>query len=417
MLAVILFRLILFLGFLLVVDILLSLSLRSYTKNKLVRRLPWLTTTLLLIFALIIVITAYNAPFDYIRSRYYFLVFGFLFVIIILKSLMILLKLVERANYLLMILVFVKFLKRKLFDKKKADKSIKNIFLTTGIIMIVVFICLFTYGMIWGKYNVKVEKHSIVVKDLPTSFTDFRIVQISDTHFGSFADTVYYSKVVEIINSQQPDIIFFTGDMVNNEAGEADDFIPLFKRLKAKYGKFAVLGNHDMGDYRRWYTESGKISDFNQVAELYSKMGFQVLSDECRYIKINNDSIAVIGVKSWSLPPFMKYGNLEKAMTGVPDSIFKILLTHNPSHWKEKIKGKTKIELTLSGHTHGMQMGIYAEYFKWSPIQYIYSYWGGVYKEEGQYLNVNKGLGVLGIPSRVGICPEITVIDLKKEGM
>ncbi len=420
MFTVIISRFLLFIGFIILIDLLAYFSLRSYTKHwesktlkKYINALPWLLTAIFLVFALIYVFSVSNAAYDYIKSRHYFNIFGVLLIIITLKSFIILFKFIERIFYFFIYIVSKFVLRNKTFNKEKISQKNANIFFVSGTFVALLLSLLLTYGMIWGKYNFKVEKHVISFKNLPKSFDGLRIIQISDTHFGSFSDTSYYNRVVNTINQQNADLVFFTGDMVNNEAREADDYVSMFKSIKAKYGKYAILGNHDMGDYRRWYTESGKISNYFDVVKVYEKMGFKVMLDENTYLKINNDSIAIVGVKSWSLPPFKKFGDLKKAMTGVPDSIFKILLSHNPSHFNEEVEAKTNIDLTLAGHTHGMQMGFYNNYFKWSPIQYVYPHWGGLYKEGEQYINVNKGLGFLGVPIRMGIKPEITLIVLR----
>ena len=416
----IIFRLLLFIVFLLIIDILTYYSLGSFVKEwknrkkkRFIKKLPWIVSALFLVFAAIYLISVRNISLDYIKSRHFFNIFDVLFIILFLKMTMILFKVKDKIFFFFIFIICKFVFRKKTFDFKLIGRKVSNFFFIIGTITALLFLLLLSYGMKWGKYDFEIEKHEISFKNLPKSFDGLKIVQISDTHLGSFPDTSYLTKAINLINAQNADIIFFTGDLVNNQAIEANDYISMFKCLKAKYGKYAILGNHDMGDYRRWYTEADKLNNYFDIVKANQLMGFKMLLDTACYLKINNDSIAIVGVRNWSLPPFKKYGNLKRAMNGVPNSIFKILLSHNPSHWDREVQGKTNIDLTLSGHTHGMQIGFYNKYFRWSPIQYMYPHWGGLYKEGEQYLYVNKGLGFLGLPIRLGIKPEITVIVLK----
>ncbi|MGZ3836512.1 MAG: metallophosphoesterase, partial [Mucilaginibacter sp.] len=252
--------------------------------------------------------------------------------------------------------------------------------------------------------------------DLPDAFDGFTITQLSDIHSGSFTSQKGVEKGVSIVNEQNSDLILFTGDLVNNLASEMDPWIPVFSQLKAPYGKFSVLGNHDYGDYVQWESKGHQSANLDRLKKVHSEIGFKLLLNEAVTIKKEDQSIALIGVENWGKGGFHKYGDLEKAAISVPDESFKILMSHDPSHWDAvTLDHDQHIHLTLSGHTHGMQFGIELFGFKWSPIKYVYRQWAGLYEEGGKYLYVNRGFGFLGLKARVGIWPEITVITLKKE--
>ena len=275
------------------------------------------------------------------------------------------------------------------------------------------------YGMFKGKYNFKVLKYDLEFADLPNAFDGYQITQISDIHSGSFDNRNMIAYGVELINKQKSDAILFTGDMVNNKTEEMLPWADLFSTLEARDGKFSVLGNHDYGDYIPWETEELKRQNLQDLKDLQEKMGFDLLLNEHRYLKRGNDKIALIGVENWGKGGFKKAGDLRKASSQIGDSDFKILMSHDPSHWEEEVINDEKhYHLTLSGHTHGMQFGIEIPgWIKWSPIKWRYKYWAGIYKELGQFINVNRGFGFLGYPGRVGIWPEITVITLKKKSL
>jgi len=273
----------------------------------------------------------------------------------------------------------------------------------------------FIYGIIQGKYNYKVLKYQLSFKDLPDAFDGYTITQISDIHSGSFTNKEKIKYGVDLINQQQPDVLLFTGDIVNNKADEMDDWIDVFAQLKAKEGKYAILGNHDYGDYMQWKTPEDKVNNFQAVKDIHKKIGFDLLLDEHRYLEKDGQKIALLGVENWG-KGFNQAGDLEKASQGIKKGDFKILMTHDPSHWEYKVKQNDfNYHLTLSGHTHGLQMGIEIPgFFKWSPSKYVYKQWAGLYEEFGRYINVNRGFGYHAFPGRVGIWPEITVIELKK---
>ena len=271
------------------------------------------------------------------------------------------------------------------------------------------------YGMFRGKYNFQVVKHTLYFEDLPTAFDGYKLTHISDIHSGSFDDEEKISYGIDLINKQESDVILFTGDIVNNTADEMTPWIPLFSKLKAKDGKFSVLGNHDYGEYTRWKTNAEKEQNFQAIKDIHPEIGFNLLLNDSVYLEKETDKIALVGVENWGTR-FKKVGNLNLASSKIENHDFKILMSHDPSHWEQEVKNHSNnYQLTLSGHTHGMQFGIEIPGIKWSPVQYIYKHWAGVYKEFGKYINVNRGFGFLAFPGRVGIWPEITVITLKKK--
>jgi predicted MPP superfamily phosphohydrolase len=272
------------------------------------------------------------------------------------------------------------------------------------------------YGLTRGRHYYKVRKETLYFEDIPPAFDGFTVTQLSDIHSGSFTSKKGVEKGVSLVNEQNSDVILFTGDLVNNEAAEMDPWISTFAKLKASSGKYSVLGNHDYGDYKRWENESDKYANLNRLKNVHKEIGFKLLLNEAVTIEKDGQQIALIGVENWGKGGFHKYGDLEKAATHVPANAFKILMSHDPSHWDAVTLGHDKhIHLTLSGHTHGMQFGIELFGFKWSPIKYIYRQWAGLYEKGGKYLYVNRGFGFLGLKGRVGIWPEITVIALRKK--
>jgi predicted MPP superfamily phosphohydrolase len=275
------------------------------------------------------------------------------------------------------------------------------------------------YGMIKGKYNFKVLKYNLEFDDLPSGFDGYQITQISDVHSGSFDNREKIEYAIDLINKQKSDVLLFTGDMVNNMAEEMLPWKGLFSTLSAKDGKFSVLGNHDYGDYVEWETEEAKTNNLIDLKNIQKEMGFDLLLNDSRYLQKGEDRIALIGVENWGRGGFKKAGDLKKAVSKIDRDDFKILMSHDPSHWEDQVlKDDYHYHLTLSGHTHGMQFGIEIPgWIKWSPAKWRYKYWAGVYEEMGQMINVNRGFGFLGYPGRVGIWPEITVITLKKKSL
>ena len=272
------------------------------------------------------------------------------------------------------------------------------------------------YGMLWGRYNYRVVKHTLYFDDLPEAFDGYRVVHISDIHSGSFDNAEKVQYGIDMINAQQGDVIFFTGDLVNNKAEEMRPWIAHFKQLHAKDGVYSVLGNHDYGDYVQWDSPDEKAKNLETLKQIHQQLGFCLLNNESVFLSRGQQRIAVVGVENWG-QGFVKKGNLKQALSQVDKKDFKILLSHDPTHWQyEVLKDPNFIHLTLSGHTHGMQFGIEIPgVIKWSPAGWRYKYWGGVYKEKDRYINVNRGFGYLAFPGRVGMPPEITVIELKKK--
>ncbi len=276
-----------------------------------------------------------------------------------------------------------------------------------------VFSAIFLDGIIFGKYRHRARKVKLKIAGLPEAFKGYRIVQISDAHCGSFANPEKLSGAFDLINEQKPDLVVFTGDMVNNFAEEFEPFLPLFSKISAPDGKFSVLGNHDYGHYANWHSEEAAKQNVPRLIALKKEAGFEVLRNEHRRITRGNSSIFLLGVENWGVKPFPQYGDLDKAANGVPADSVKILMSHDPSHFDAVVKNhSSNVQLTLSGHTHGMQFGIDLKNYRWSPVKYRYQKWADLYESAGKFLYVNRGFGVLAYPGRVGIKPEITVIEL-----
>jgi predicted MPP superfamily phosphohydrolase len=271
------------------------------------------------------------------------------------------------------------------------------------------------YGMYKGKYNFKVLTYELKYDDLPDAFDGFTITQISDIHSGSFDNVNMVNYGIDLINKQQSDVILFTGDLVNNKTSEVLPWIPYFGKINAPYGVYSVLGNHDYGDYTRWETPEEKTQNIEALYRAQKEMGWDLLLNESRIIEKEGQRLAIVGVENWG-SGFKKAGDLDKALENVAAEDFKVLLSHDPSHWEAKVLPHPyTVHLTLSGHTHGMQFGIEIPgWIKWSPVKWRYKQWAGIYEQAKQRLNVNRGFGYLAYPGRVGIWPEISVITLKK---
>ncbi len=272
------------------------------------------------------------------------------------------------------------------------------------------------YGMYKGKYNFKVLTYELSFEDLPEAFNGYQITQISDVHSGSFDNKEKIEYAIDLINQQESDTILFTGDLVNNLAEEMKPWINTFSRLKAKDGIFSVLGNHDYGDYHNWETEAGKLKNFDQFLSLQKELGWRLLRNENYAIKRDKQALHLVGVENWGSGGFKKAGDIDLACKNLTSKDFKVVMSHDPSYWNEVLHQHPKnLQLTLSGHTHGMQFGIEIPgWFKFSPVQFRYKQWAGIYKHAKRYINVNRGFGFLAYPGRVGIWPEITVIKLRK---
>ncbi|HLW20173.1 MAG TPA: metallophosphoesterase [Cyclobacteriaceae bacterium] len=273
----------------------------------------------------------------------------------------------------------------------------------------------FVYGIIKGKYNFKVFKETLYFDDLPDAFDGFTITQLSDIHAGSFKDFTAVQRGVDLAREQNSDLFVFTGDLINVSAKEISPLVEKFKQINAPYGQFSILGNHDYGDYTQWSSPEEKVKNFADLKASHSKMGYRLLLDEHVTIEKDGAKIQLLGVENWGIG-FKSKGDLEKALRGVNQKDFKILLSHDPSHWEKVVKEHpSKIHLTLSGHTHGMQMGVETPWIRWSPAKFRYPNWAGLAEQAGRYLYVNRGFGFHAFAGRVGIWPEITVIELKKK--
>jgi len=270
------------------------------------------------------------------------------------------------------------------------------------------------YAMFKGKYDYKVHRTTLWFNDLPAAFDGFTITQLSDIHSGSFDNTAAMQRGIELAAAQKSDLFVFTGDLVNNAAWEIEPYIPHFSRLKAPYGQFSILGNHDYGDYIKWDSATEKAANLETLKAHHKALGYRLLLDEQVSLEKDGQKISLIGVQNWGRG-FIKIGDIDKALEGVDKAAFKILLSHDPTHWEEKIRyHQVPIHLTLSGHTHGAQFGVESDRLRWSPVQYRYLDWAGLAREGDRYLYVNRGFGFLAFSGRLGIWPEITVITLKK---
>lgn len=272
------------------------------------------------------------------------------------------------------------------------------------------------YGMARTGFQISIRRQQVWFDDLPEAFDGLKVVQLSDLHSGSFNSNAFFEKAVDKIKSLEPDLIFFTGDLVNNQAVEAEPFVTTFSKLKAPLGVFSILGNHDYGNYGPWPSTQAREENFQRLQNVHRDSGWRLLRNESEILIRESSEIAVVGVENWGASRhFPKYGDLNKAVESVKETPFKILLSHDPSHWDAQVKNHPqKFQLTLSGHTHGAQFGIEIPGFKWSPAKYIYKQWAGLYEEsDGQKIYVNRGLGFIGYMGRIGIPPEITFLELR----
>lgn len=296
------------------------------------------------------------------------------------------------------------------------DPSRSKFMIQAGLVLGAIPFISLLYGLIRNPYRYKLYTSRVPIRGLNKGLDGLKIVQISDIHSGSFTYKEPIKNAIEMINQQNADLVFFTGDLVNSVANEMEPYIDIFKKIKSKYGVYSILGNHDYGDYYRWNSRAQKIANMDRMKEIHKELGWQLLLNENKFVEINSANLGIIGVENISgKVHFSVYGDMEKATRNCPDCDMKILLSHDPSHWDKEVTAKYKdVDLTLSGHTHGMQFGIEIPGFiKFSPIQFVYKKWAGLYKEGNQYLYVNRGLGFLGYPGRVGILPEITLLELE----
>ncbi len=312
------------------------------------------------------------------------------------------------------------WLMAKIFPKTGVDFTHESNYITrstflswTGFILGSGLFGTLLYGFS-NKYNYKVRKVKLAFRNLPKSFKGLKIVQVSDIHSGSFTDKAAVKKGVDLVLKQNADLILFTGDLVNDRADEMHDYMDVFDKIKAPMGVFSTLGNHDYGDYTNWPSDEAKKENLERLKKIHGELGWRLLMNEHVILEKNNEQIALLGIENWSaFGRFPKYGRMDLAYPGTENYPFKILMSHDPSHWDAEVRTKyPDIDLMLAGHTHGMQFGVENPYFKWSPVQWFYKEWAGLYEEGKQKLYVNRGYGFIGYPGRVGILPEVTVFEL-----
>lgn len=405
--------------FIVIVDLLLYWVWKREIKDTKAKKYKWLGITLWAVIPVIEIIS-YSILTQQIRLisspgfYQWFMGLNALFVLIYMPKLFFLF-------YYFVFMVFsivTKIWKNKKYSKEQTTirypKITRSKFLSqVGIIFATAPFISLLFGMHRGRFAFFTRHQRISFPNLPSSFDGFKIVHISDIHLGSFASNYHKLEgIVDIINAEHADVIFFTGDLVNNFSEETHGWDHVFKQLNAKYGKFSILGNHDYGDYTDWKTPEEKQKNFKGIVDAHKKFGFKLLRDQSVSIEIEQEKIAITGVENWGNHPFPRYGDLQKAKKGTELFPFKVLLSHDPDHWDAEVVDKTNYDLTLSGHTHGMQFGIDWGGFKWSPAKYKFKRWDGLYQQKNQYMYVNRGLGFLGMPARIGMPPEITVIQL-----
>lgn len=386
---------------------------KKETSKKLAKYIYWSITALVLIF---LMIASYYfiikvAPPKFARTY----LMGFIFIVTLCK--------IAGSVFLLLYDFFrsVLFLINKTIYRKVEPTKSNNAISRAEFLKKAAFVTAaipfgtMMYGVLKSAFDYTIHRQKLKITNLPNSFKDLKIVQLSDIHSGSFITDNPLKEVVELVNNEKPDLIFFTGDLVNEISEEALPFIDVLGQLKATHGVFSILGNHDYGDY--FYQKEdveGKKHNYTLMQKIHKKMGWNLLLNDNHVIEKNDDRLAILGVENWGdKGRFQKYGDIDKAKNGCLDSDIKLLLSHDPSHWEAQVlPNHTDIAATFSGHTHGMQFGIEIPGFKWSPSQYMYSQWAGLYQKKNQQIYVNRGLGFIGYPGRVGILPEITVFEL-----
>ncbi len=388
---------------------------RLVVMRKLVLKSYWLVDVIFIVFSIIWAWYIRSSDMaDHDKYRKFFVIMGGFMLIFLPKFILFLFTLLHDFKLIVLKLVAT-LLPSYPFKQKKLLRWRRSFIIpAAGVLAAMGMFFATIYGVGIGRFSFTVVEQDVFFSDLPESFDGYRVVQFSDTHLGSYGNTHAVRSGLEIINGLRADMIVFTGDMVNNEASEAFQFIPFFQKLHAKDGLFSILGNHDMGDYRRWGTIEEKESNLDELIAMQREMGFRLLLNEHAIIYRDADSIMIAGVLNWGLPPFAQHGDLHAALGNYENRPFTILLSHDPSHWRAQIIPESEVQLTLSGHTHGMQMGFSNRLFSWSPVKYKYNEWNGLYEEASQKLYVNRGFGFLSFPGRIGMPPEITVITLRK---
>ncbi len=364
-----------------------------FSKSIIAKLLFFSTTALIIILLIFAMYKGFTEPNNIYLPNYFYTVFG-VFVLLALP------KLALSVFYLLDQLMLV-------LIKKQLYINTIGMVLSGGLFLLVL------HGLTINKDNFQVRKQNIASNKIPKAFNGFKIIQISDLHIGSFhGNAESIEKLVKLINQEAADLIVFTGDMVSNQAGELDEFKPILKKLKAKYGKYSILGNHDYGEYVRWESPEASKKNMENLIQGHKDIDFVLLDNKQALIEVEGEKIQLLGVENWGLPPFPQYGDLDQTTSRAQPELFTILLSHDPSHWRAEVIKKSFIDLTLAGHTHAMQFGFELGSWQWSPVSLKYKEWGGLYKEQNQWLYVNRGTGFLGLPGRVGIRPEVTLINL-----
>lgn len=387
-----------------IIEIYVYQAIRNITTNNYIRIGYWVFTLLAYAIILYWILTFNRASRDHQQIQ---LMVSAMMIFVLPKLLSVIFLLIGDFTR------FIEFGFKYFTAKENYFPERRKFISTTALAAAGIFSALAIDGIIFGKYRHTVRKIKLRFKNLPENFKGYKIVQISDVHSGSFFNPQKLQKAIDLINEQDADLVLFTGDMVNNYADEFKPFIPLFKSIKAKDGKFSILGNHDYGDYGAWNSREEKAQNIPTLKNYQAEAGFKMLRNENIALEKNGEKIYLLGVENWGIKPFPQYGDLDKALLGVPEDAIKVLMSHDPTHFDEVVKKhKTNIHLTLSGHTHGMQFGLDLKNIKWSPVKFKYKKWADLYESEGKYLYVNRGFGVIAYPGRVGINPEITVIEL-----
>ena len=383
----------------------------SEVKRNIAFRTYWAITAFSIVFGIFTIVT-YQHPL--LPKFAYLYTICLIFIIVISKLIGSLFLMIDDVQRLIQWLV-------SLFNQNKSEINAVKIgisrakFLSYGALTLAaVPLVTMIYGMIKTAFDFTIRREKIILGNLPDAFNGLKIIQISDIHSGSFASGDAFKKAVEMINAEKPDVIFFTGDLVNDRSDEAEPFVEIWKDLKAEFGIYSTLGNHDYGDYVTWESTNLKAQNLERLKEIHQEMGWDLLMNEHRILSKDGASIGILGVENWGAAlRFPRKGDMKKAKLDMPEVPVKLLLSHDPSHWKAQITNDHQdIDVAFAGHTHGFQFGIEIPGFKWSPSQYVYKQWAGLYTEGNQHIYVNRGLGFLGYLGRVGIKPEISVIEL-----
>ncbi len=310
------------------------------------------------------------------------------------------------------------------FGKKKArserqklsgERIPRSQFLARSAVIVATLpIATMSFGIVSGAYDYRIRRRKVYLPNLPRAFDGIKIGQISDIHSGSFFDKKAVKGGIDLLLNEKPDLIFFTGDLVNNQTKEVKEYFDIFSKIKADLGVYSTLGNHDYGDYMQWSSQTAKTKNLQDMVGVHKRLGWNLLLNENTSLEQNGDKLAILGVENWGAGRFAKYGKLEEANRHAEGDV-KLLLSHDPSHWDAQVRPNyPDIDMMFAGHTHGMQLGVEIGNFRWSPSQWMYKQWADLYQEENQYLYVNRGFGFLGFPGRIGIYPELTILELKK---